>query len=375
MTCRVLHVVGRMERGGIQSWLMHLLRAIDRQHYQMDFLVESNEESAYDQEIVQLGSRLLHCPATSNPWKYANGFARVLRTQEPYDVVHSHVYSFTGLILRLAKRQGIPLRIAHAHADRRGIEVGRGLVRHCQLRLMKSWIQGYAVVRIAASEDAATDLFGRGWRQDAAARIVHCGLDLAPFEVIPDRPRLRAHLRLPADAFVIGHVGRFVAEKNHTFLVEVAAEAIKVDERVRLLLVGDGPLRGEIERRAGELGIGERVIFAGERDDVPAVMAAAMDVLVFPSLHEGLGLVVIEAQAAGLPCLIADRVPREADVVPALISRLPVEEAPALWAKRIMEISAAPRVRRDEALAAVAGSTFDISRSVQEITRIYDGDV
>jgi glycosyltransferase involved in cell wall biosynthesis len=375
MTCRVLHVVGGMERGGIQSWLMHLLRAIDRQHYAMDFLVEVNEPCAYDREILQLGSSLLYCPGTHNPWRYAHKFAQVLSTQEPYDIIHSHVYSFTGFVLRLAARQGVPLRIAHVHTDRRIVEVESGLVRQYQLRLMKAWIEKYAVVKLAASGDAAEDLFGPGWRQDSAVRIVHCGLDLAPFKAVPDRPRLRAQLRLPTDALVMGHVGRFTAEKNHAFLIEVAAEAIKLDHRVRLLLVGDGPLRGKIERRAAELGIGERVIFAGERDDVPAIMAAAMDVLVFPSLHEGLGLVVIEAQAAGLPCLIAERVPREADVVPTLISRLPVEEAPTLWAKRIMEISAAPRVRRDEALAAVVGSTFNISRSLQEITRIYDGDV
>jgi glycosyltransferase involved in cell wall biosynthesis len=185
---------------------------------------------------------------------------------------------------------------------------------------------------------------------------------------------LRARLRLPVDALVVGHVGRFVAEKNHGFLVEVAAAALKLDPRVWLLLVGDGPLRGEIERRVGALGIGERVIFAGERDDVPAILGAAIDMLVFPSSHEGLGLVAIEAQAAGLPCLIADRVPREADVVPALVSRLPLEEAPALWARRALDIAAAPRMGRAEALAAVVGSTFNIALSVREIARIYGGD-
>ena len=375
MTCRILHVVGGMDRGGIQNWLMHLLRAIDRRRYQMDFLVHHDQPCAYDQEIRALGGRLLYCSGVGNLWQYARGFARVLGRQEPYDVVHSHLYAFTGFVLRLATRHGIPLRIAHAHADRRPLEAGTGLLRQFQLRLMKTWIANNAVVKLAVSGDAAEDLFGPGWQQDPTVRVVHCGLDLTSFKVEPDRAEMRARLRLPADALVIGHVGRFDPEKNQAFLVEVAAEAIKLNDRVRLLLIGDGVRRRDIERYAATLGIAAHVLFAGERDDVPAIMRAAMDVFVFPSLSEGLGLAAVEAQAAGLPCLIADRVPREADVVPGLISRLSIEEAPALWAKRIMEILAAPRVDRAEALAAVERSSFNITQSVQQITRIYDGDV
>jgi glycosyltransferase involved in cell wall biosynthesis len=372
MTRRILHVVGAMRRGGIQSWLMHLLRTIDRQNYHLDFLVHSPQPCAYDQEVRDLGSSVLHCPQTGNPWQYARDFARTLRTQAPYDVVHSHVYSFTGLVLRLAARQRVPLRIAHCHNNRRVVETARGVVRHCQLRLMKSWIRKYAMVKIAASGDAAEDLFGPAWNLDPAVRVIHCGLDLTAFKIAPDRAALRARLGLAPDDRVIGHVGRFVPQKNHRFLIEVAAEAIKRDDRVRLLLVGDGPLRPEIERHAAALGIAGRVLFVGERDDVPEVMSA-MDGLLFPSLHEGLGLVLVEAQAAGLSCLIADRVPREADVVPGLVYRLPLEEAPAGWAERLIEISTARRVGRAEALAAVVASPFNIAGSVRQISRIYDG--
>jgi glycosyltransferase involved in cell wall biosynthesis len=374
MTCRILHVVGGMARGGIQSWLMHLLRAVDRQRYHMDFLVQSDVPCAYDREILNLGSSLLNCSRTRNPWRFGHEFARALRTQERYDVIHSHVYSFTGLVLRLAAREGIPLRIAHVHNDRRVVEAGTSLIRQGQLQLMKAWIRKHATIKIAASEDAAEDLFGVRWALDPKVRVIHYGLDLTPFGVVPDRAQVRSRLGLPSGALVVGHVGRFVTQKNHAFLIEVAAEAIMLDDRLRVLLVGDGPLRQEIERRARALGIVDRVLFAGERDDVPQIMGAAMDVLVFPSLHEGLGLVLVEAQAAGLPCLIANRVPREADVVPALISRLPIEEGPALWAKRLLEIAAAPRTGRAEALEGVEMSDFNIIRSVQQFTRIYDGD-
>ena len=362
-----------MQRGGIQNWLMHLLRAIERQQYRMDFLVLDNRPSDYDREFGQLGSRVMQCSAGRDPAAFARDLIRVLRKHGPYDVVHSHVYAFTGFVMWLAAWQRVPLRIAHAHTDRRVVEAKGGMMRKCRLRLMKSWISKYAVVKIGASNDAAEDLFGPEWKRDPTVRILHCGIDLAPFRAVPDAG-LRASLGLPADALVIGHVGRFVAPKNHAFLVEVAAEAMRLDHRIRLLLIGDGPLRQEIESRAGALGITEQVHFAGERDDVPAIMGAAMDVFVFPSLHEGLGLVVIEAQATGLPCLIADRVPREADVVPGLVCRLPLEQGPAAWANHLLDVSATPRVQRAEALAAVERSTFNITRSVRHITRIYDGE-
>lgn len=375
MSRRILHVVGGMERGGIQSWLMHLLRTVDRQRYHMDFLVHSSQPCTYDREILQLGSRLLPCSHPRLPWQFAGDFARALTTQIRYDVVHSHVYAFSGYVLQLAARHRVPLRIAHGHTDRRVVEAKRGLVRQGKLRLMKSWIRRYAVVKVAASGDAAADLFGRDWNLDPTVRVVHCGLELAPFKTAPDRAEMRARLGLPANALIIGHVGRFTPEKKQAFLVEITAEAVKRGARAHLLLVGDGPLRREVEQRAAALGIRRHVLFAGDRDDVPAIMGAAIDAFVFPSLHEGLGLVVVEAQAAGLPCLVSDRVPREADVVPGLIRRLPLEQGPAAWARHVLEISAGPQVSRTAALAAVESSPFNITRSVEAMTRIYDGDV
>lgn len=374
MTRRILHVVGGMDRGGIQGWLMDLLRSVDRQRYHMDFLVQSNAESAHDREIVELGSKLLYCPSISNPWNFGGRFARVLEQQQAYDIVHSHIYAVTGLVLRFAARLGVPLGIAHAHADRRTLEVASGLTRQLQLRLMKAWIRKYAGVKLAVSRNAAEDLFGPAWRQDPSVRVVHCGLDLAPYRVVRDRGEMRARLLLPADALVIGHVGRFDPEKNHAFLVEVAAEAIKLNERVHLLLVGDGALRRDTERRAAALGVAGQVHFAGARDDVPAILRAAVDLFVFPSVSEGLGLAAIEAQAAGLPCLISDRVPTEADVVPSLISRRSPDEAAALWARQLMEMSTQTRVDPATALLEVERSSFNITQSVRHVTRIYDGD-
>jgi glycosyltransferase involved in cell wall biosynthesis len=172
---------------------------------------------------------------------------------------------------------------------------------------------------------------------------------------------------------VIGHVGRFAPQKKQAFLVEVAAEAAKLNDRVHLLLVGDGPLRPEAEKRAAELGITNRVTFAGGRDDVPAIMIAAIDVFVLPSLFEGLPLVLLEAQAAGRPCLVSHRVSHEADVVHSLISRMELERGATAWAVRALTIASNALPDRAAALAEVDASSFNIRRSAEIMTQLYEG--
>jgi glycosyltransferase involved in cell wall biosynthesis len=166
------------------------------------------------------------------------------------------------------------------------------------------WVRDAATIGLAASAQAAEDLFGNRWRDDPRWRVLSYGIDLTPFAASPQRDRVRAGWGLERDAVVLGHVGRFEPQKNHAFLLEILAAARRIDPRVRPLLMGDGPLRPWVERRAAELGL--RAVFTGSRGDVPRLMLGAMDAFVFPSRFEGLGLAMVEAQAAGLPVIAAD---------------------------------------------------------------------
>ncbi|MDQ6740622.1 MAG: glycosyltransferase [Actinomycetota bacterium] len=199
-------------------------------------------------------------------------------------------------------------------------------------------------------------------------------MDTTPFRQDVDRAALRSELGLPADAFVIGHVGRFVEEKNHAFLVQVVAEVARREPRTRLLLVGEGPLRPAVAQLVEQSGLAGRVVFAGLRSDVARLMLGAMDVFLFPSILEGLGLVLVEAQASGLPCIISSVVPSEADVVPSLVRRMDLAQPPSSWAAAVLEArNARLPGARTAALATVEGSRFNIQRSVHELEQVFAG--
>jgi glycosyltransferase involved in cell wall biosynthesis len=367
---RILHVVSRMNRGGIETWLMHILRHIDRDRFQMDFLVHTTEPCAYDDEIRALGSKIIPCLHPWQPWLYARNFKRILRQYGPYDIVHSHVERFSGYVLRLAQQAGVPVRIAHSHNDTSSLQAKAGWDRRLYLALTKRWIARYATLGLGCSRKAAASLFGSTWEADPRWRVLYYGIDLTPVQI--DAIATRAELGIPADAFVIGHVGRFDPQKNHKFLVDIAVEVVKQEPMARLLLVGQGSLRPEIEQKVVRIGLADRTIFAGVRPDVPRLMQSAMDVFLLPSLHEGLPLVLLEAQAAGLPCIFSNVITEEVDAVKPLVQRLSLSQPASKWAEVLLaQRNATPTISRSDAFALVEKSPFNIQTAVKQLEKIY----
>jgi glycosyltransferase involved in cell wall biosynthesis len=371
---RVLQVFGTMNRGGAETWLMHVMRNIDRKRFQIDFLVHRVAKGSYDDEIRALGSQVIPCPGFKNPLSYSLRLRGLLKEHGPYDVVHSHVHHFSGLILRVAKGVGVPVRICHAHSDTRMVDSRAGLLRRAYLGTLKRWLKSYASEGMAASENAAVALWGTDWRLDSRWRIMHCAIDPGAFREAGDKSRLRANIGLPPEAIVIGHVGRFDPPKNHTFVLQIFKAALEMDSRVRLLLVGDGPLRDSVTRGAKELGLSDRVLITGSRDDVPQVMKEAMDVFVFPSLYEGLPLVVLEAQAAGLPVVLSEQITREVAVSPSLLTWAPLSKPAEEWAKMCLTAAREGNLAsREKAWGHIVGSGFDIANSVGKLQAVYSG--
>jgi glycosyltransferase involved in cell wall biosynthesis len=369
---RVLHVVGILQRGGIETWLLHILHNLDRTHrtqIQSDFLVQTEIPGAYDAAVEALGCRIWKCPIKrTQPWRYARQFKEILREGGPYQIVHSHVHHFSGFTLRLAQQMQVPIRIAHSHNDTSPLSGSDGRLRRLYRTVTQYWIQKYATHGLAASREAAQDLFGDHWTSDRRWQLLYYGVDLTPFTETQD-PLVRAELGIPADAFVLGHVGRFEHQKNHRFLLDIAAEVYRQDSRMYLLLIGDGPLRPEIEQLAAQSVFKDRVLFAGLRSDVPRLMQNAMNVFVLPSFFEGLPLVGIEAQAAGLSLVLSDTITSELDAVPENMRRVSLHQPASVWAEAVL---GAPNLKDPRSLiATLRASPFNIVESVKQLETVY----
>lgn len=367
---RVLHIVGNMNRGGTETWLMHALRRTDRARIQMDFVVSGDSPCHYGQEITDLGSQQFVCQFS---WR---GMMRGLQSLQHQlgrvDVVHSHMQFFNAIPLAAAARCGIPVRISHSHLDTRR-QTRRGTWTRQFYERSSRLIGAMASThRLGCSQDACASLFGVNWAVDPGCRVLHCGLDFQPFRADIDRCAARSRLGLRDEHVVFGHVGRFCAQKNQQFLLAVFAEIVRQLPLARLLLVGHGPDHADIESQIRQLGLQDAVKLLDPGSDVPGLLLGVLDAFVFPSLFEGLGLAFLEAQAAGLPCVISDRVPAEADVVKPLIARVPLEVGPRGWAEQCLGVVRHPRqISREESLAQVMASTFNIEQSSQQLAEIY----
>ena len=367
---RILHVLGKLDRGGAETWLVQVLQNIERQEYQMDFVVHSTDSGAYDEEVRALGSRIIPCLSPSKPLQYAFNFLRILKQYGPYDVVHSHVHHFSGYVLMLAAGAGVKTRIAHSHNDTRSAEASQGVKRRAYLRLMQAMIRAAATGGLAVSTEAGSDLFSSQGRHPEKWELQHLGIDLSRFEVPGNQAQVRGSLGIPPDAVVIGHVGRFSEQKNHALFVEIARELVRIEPRSFFLLVGDGSLRAAIEAKVRDYGLEQHFKFAGLRPDVSTLMKGAMDVLLFPSLYEGLPITLLEAQAAGLKCVISNVISAETDALPELIRRESLDRAPVEWAGSLLEFLSQPLLVSPDAVSkALAGRS--ITTSTNQLASYY----
>jgi glycosyltransferase involved in cell wall biosynthesis len=365
---RILHGLGSFDPGGVETWLLNVLEYIDREQFQLDFCTFGSMAGLNAKQVEKLGGKILRCPKGANLWAFRNRFRQILR-EGNYDVLHSHVHLFSGALLRWAKAEGVPMRIAHSHTSRD--DRSSAFLRGYYSRRMRSWIDQYATHGLAASRLAAKQLFGSNWEADSRFRVLYSGIDLAPFRASVSPNEVRAELGIPLDAQVVGHVGRFVRPKNHDFLMEIASEILKRRPETHFLMVGDGPLRRKIEDKARTKGFEGRMHFLGSRTDIPRLMRGAMDVFVFPSLWEGLPIALIEAQAAGLHCIRADTITNEVNVVAELATSIPLAQPSDEWAERTLDALSRKEARIDSDVERVARSDFYIGKSVSALSDLY----
>lgn len=369
---RVLHVLGSLNRGGVETWLMNVMRRMDPRLMEFHIITHVARRGAYDEEARALGARVMVCTSYRRPFQYARHLAEFMHDDGPYDAVHSHVHWFSGTVLRAASKAGVPVRIAHSHNDTAAVDAAAPVHRRAYLWLMRRWINRHATLALACSRVAGAALFGGGWGANPRDVYLPYGIDLGPFASIGNRAALAAGLGIPPTAKVIGHVGRFDPQKNHRRLVEIAAALLRRDPGVRLVLVGDGPLRPEVEAQVRTLSMEGQVVFAGLRGDVPALMTGLFDTVLFPSLYEGLPVAMIEAQAAGVPVVMSDAITDEVVKSPDRVTRLPLTAPDASWVQAVarwLDRRDEPRPTFDQRAAALR--EFDVAGSVARLESVY----
>jgi glycosyltransferase involved in cell wall biosynthesis len=368
----VLHVLKSLPLGGIETWLMHVLRRDRDSSVQHELLLMVEEPGVYEPEARELGITIHKLPKKAGWLRWFADLRKFLREHGPFDTVHSHAaYAAGAPIVAIAALAGVPGRIAHQH-EANSLGKDYQTLRHRLVQRGAMMLYPWAATkRVGITDAAIEEIAGKSWRSKKDCSVLLYGFDYSAFDKAEDRAQAlrRAH-NLNADHRVIGHVGRFVAIKNHGFLLRMFAQIAREDPAVQLVLVGEGPLKPEMEQLAQDFGLEDRVRFAGSTQDVAAYMAL-FDLFLLPSFSEGLGIVCVEAQAAGTRVLASDTVAPEAAVVPGGVDFLPLAAGESAWAEHVMRLLALPKPDPDQWRRMVEESAFGIERCLRDLHAIY----
>lgn len=357
---RVLMVNYKMQCAGIESFIMNMYRNIDSKKVKIDFLVHYSERQFYDDEIEKMGGKIYRLSVREDNKfiKYKMELTNFFNNHPEYKIVHGHMESFGVFYLREAKKNGVPIRIAHSHIAKRNSGI-KGYMKS----ILNIFYKTYATHLFACSIDSGKFIFGN----NDNFTVYNNAIDVNKFKFNKEvRDNVREELNIN-DNFVIGHVGRFNIQKNHNFLVNVFNEVYKKNNKVILLLLGEGELEDEIQKKVKKLGLENNVKFLGVRSDMDMIYQA-MDLFILPSLFEGLPVSAIEAQAAGLKCILSDKITSETSKtnnIEYLSLGINVRE----WADKILKWNNNYERKDTSDLIKLAG--YDIKTQAKQLQEFY----
>jgi glycosyltransferase involved in cell wall biosynthesis len=351
---RILQVLAGMNRGGAETFIMNVYRNIDRNKVQFDFILFRKEECDYNEEIRNLGGRIFWIPRYNgkNHFTYKKAWNTFFREHPEYKIIHGHVRSTAAIYLKIANQHGLT-SIAHSHSTS-----SRGNITE---QLFKNTIQypirNTADYLFSCSEKAGSWLYGSKATMKDNYKLIKNAIEAEKYrfnKISRDEKRKQLNIQ---NKFVVGHVGTFTSPKNHTFLLDIFKEVHNNNENAILLLVGDGELRSSIEKKIQDLHLSDSVILTGVRSDIPELLQA-MDIFVFPSLFEGLPVTIIEAQASGLSCIVADTITKEVQIS-NFIKFISLAETTNYWSDEIQ--NTVFKVIREDQYKLVKENGYDIN--------------
>jgi len=360
---RVAHIIGKWLGGGVESVVMNYYRHIDRTKIQFDFLCDEDSTNIPYKEIEQLGGRVILIPPYQKVFKYQKELIRIFK-ENNYKIVHSHINTLSVFPLRAAKKAGVKVRIAHSHSTTNKKEWKKNLLK----QILRPFSKVYATDYMCCSELAGRWLFGDKAYDSGKVYLLNNAIDLDKFKYNESlRKEKRKELGISDDTLVIGHIGRFVAQKNHDYLIDIFNEVLKKNNNSILLLVGQGPLMEEIKNKVKELKLNDSVRFLGQRNDVNELYQA-FDVFCLPSLYEGLPVVGVEAQASGLLCILSNAMTKETKVLD-ITKFISLNNTPKDWADSILDD--VKKYKRIDTSKEMTSKNFNIKEEAKKLEKYY----
>lgn len=359
----VAQIMGKWVGGGVEAVIMNYYRNIDRSKVQFDFICDEDSTNIPYDEIKKLGGRVIICPPYQKIFKYEK-FLIDLFKKNNYKIVHSNINALSVFPLRAAKKAEVPIRIAHSHSTTNKKEWKKNLMK----QVLRPFSKKYATDYFACSELAGRWLFGDKTFEQGKVTIINNAIDLDKFKYDEKvRKEKRKELNINDDTLVVGHIGRFVAQKNHTFLIDIFNELHKKEKNSILLLIGQGPLMSEIKQKVDSLGISDSVKFLGQRDDVNELYQV-FDVFLLPSLYEGLPVVGVEAQATGNLCILSNSMTQETkilDTTKFISLDMKTEE----WVSIILDNYS--KFKKHDTTDEITKNNFNIKKETSELENKY----
>lgn len=359
---RVAHIVGKLKKAGVESVVFTYLRNMDLKGMEVHVLYDSDSLVDPPSDLADAGIKFVEIPPYQNVFKYMSSIKKLCR-ENKYDIVHSHMNVLSVFSLFAAKCAKVPVRICHNHSTSSGFERKKDLLKKVLRPTAKVFATDYA----ACSELAGRWMYGDKIFDSGKVTVFNNAIDIDRYRFSEkERSELRDELGV-GDELLVGHVGRFMDQKNHTFLIDIFYELKKIKSDAKLILIGEGENLDDTVEKVKKLGLWDSVIFRGIVQDVERYYFA-MDVFLLPSLYEGLPVVALEAQAAGLPCFTSDSVTRECDVTGA-VKFLPVNSDPKRWAESIASAAGRDRLSDNDTFK---NGKFNIENSAHFMKEYYD---
>lgn len=367
LVMKVLHVVSNIAVGnGIMTVLMNYYSHIDRNSIQFDFLFFEHREITFEDRIKSLGGKVYKLPDIRNVIEFRRGYNQFCKNvYGQYDIAHIHDCFMISFLIDIKKKANVNALVVHSHNPRLSDNLV-GEIRNRILSLPNYFIPDYYM---ACSKQSGEYAFGKRFKN---GMVLNNAIDLPQYQ-FDERKREYTRKELEFDGkIVIGNIAGFRKQKNHRFLLEVFKEILAIEPNSELVLVGEGHLKNDIVKLSEDLGLRDKTVFMGTRDDIPELLCA-FDIMLLPSLYEGFGIVLIEAQAAGLPCVYSDMIPKETNIVKERNTILSLGFSAKIWADAVFEAIKIDRhIDQDSINMKIGKKGFDISREAEKLRLKYE---